>query len=252
MTTLVGDGPAVLSRLAGGLIVSCQAAPGNPLRGSQHMLAMARAAVAAGAVGIRAEGLEDVGALVAELNVPVIGLWKDGPPDGVFITRTLRHAESVARCGPAVVALDATGRPRPDGSTFAQAVRLVHDAGCLVMADVATLEQGVRADAEGADLVGTTLAGYTPDTARGDGPALPLIAGLSARCTRAKVVAEGRIWTPEEARAALDAGAFTVVVGSAITRPGDITARFVAAMTARPAARLRWPTGSGSGGAGSC
>jgi N-acylglucosamine-6-phosphate 2-epimerase len=220
---------AVLRRLRGGLVVSCQAPPGDPLHGPTFMAAMARAAVAGGAVGIRAEGPPDVRAVRQAVDVPVVGLWKQGAT-GVYITPTVDLARAVAEAGAQIVAIDATGRPRPDGSTMPEVVaglRRTHH--CLVMADVSTVAEGVAAAAAGADLVATTLAGYTPYSRRGPGPDLELVAALAAR-VEVPVVAEGRIATPQEARAALDAGAWTVVVGGAITRPQLITARFVAAL----------------------
>ena len=219
----------VLGRLRGGLVVSCQAPPGDPLRGPAFMAAMARAAVLGGAVGIRAEGPADVRAVRQAVDVPVVGLWKQGA-EGVYITPTVGHARAVAEAGAEIVAIDATGRPRPDGSTVPEVVaglRRTHD--CLVMADVSTLEEGVAAAGAGADLVSTTLSGYTPYSRQGPGPDLELVAALAAG-VEVPVVAEGRITTPAEARAALEAGAWAVVVGGAITRPQLITARFVAGL----------------------
>ena len=171
----------------------------------------------------------DVRAVGQAVEVPVIGRWKQGT-EGVYLTPTVGHARAVAEAGAQVVALDATGRPRPDGSTLAEVVAGLRRAHrCLVMADVSTLEEGAAAAAAGADLVATTLAGYTPYSRPGPGPDLELVAALAAR-VEVPVVAEGRITTPQEARAALEAGAWTVVVGGAITRPQLITARFVAAL----------------------
>ena len=133
----------------------------------------------------------------------------------------------MAEAGAEIVAIDATGRPRPDRSTVPEVVQgLRRSHPCLVMADVSTLEEGVAAAAAGADLVATTLSGYTPYSRRQPGPDLELVAALAARLD-VPVVAEGRIGTPQEARAAVDAGAWTVVVGAAITRPQRITERFV-------------------------
>ena len=220
---------AVLRRLRGGLVVSCQAPPGDPLHGPTFMAAMARAAVLGGAVGIRADGPADVQAVRQAVEVPVIGLWKQGA-EGVYITPTVDHARAVAEAGAEIVAIDATGRPRPDRSTVPELVTgLRRTHRCLVMADVSTLEEGAAAAAAGADLVATTLSGYTPYSRGRTGPDLELVAALAAR-VGVPVVAEGRIATPQEARAALDAGAWAVVVGGAITRPQQITARFVAAL----------------------
>ena len=223
------ESEAILRRLRGGLVVSCQAPPGDPLRGPSFMAAMARAAVLGGAVGIRAEGPADVQAVRQAVDVPVIGLWKQGA-EGVYITPTVDHARAVADAGAGIVAIDATGRPRPDRSTVPEIVAgLRRTHRCLVMADVSTLEEGAAAAAAGADLVGTTLSGYTPYSRQQPGPDLDLVAALAAR-VEIPVVAEGRITTPGEARAALEAGAWTVVVGGAITRPQLITARFVAGL----------------------
>ncbi|MGW8378253.1 N-acetylmannosamine-6-phosphate 2-epimerase [Streptomyces sp. ODS28] len=219
-----------LDRIRGGLVVSCQAAPGTPLEGPRHMAAMARAAVEGGAVGIRAEGIEDVRAIREALPrpLPLIGLWKVGR-EGVYITPTAEHALAVREAGADIVAVDATDRPRPDGGSFADTVRAVHQAGGLVMADVSTLEEGLRAAEDGADVVGTTLSGYTGGTAAPSGPDEPLVTGLAARL-EIPLIAEGRIHTPAQARTMLERGAWSVVVGTAITAPTWITGTFAEAM----------------------
>ena len=222
----------ILRQLHGGLVVSCQAPPGDPLHGPAFMAAMARAAVLGGAVGIRANGPADIRAVRRAVDVPVVGLWKDGA-EGVYITPTVRHARAVVDAGAQIVAIDATSRSRPDRSTVPEVIEgLRRTHRCLVMADVSTLDEGVLAVSSGADLVATTLSGYTPYSPQRPGPDLQLVAALAARVD-VPIVAEGRIGTPQQARAALDAGAWTVVVGGAITRPQLITARFVAALAAR-------------------
>jgi N-acylglucosamine-6-phosphate 2-epimerase len=221
----------ILRRLHGGLVVSCQALPGEPLHGPVFMAAMARAAVLGGAVGVRANGPADIQAVRRAIDLPVIGLWKDGT-EGVYITPTVRHARAVVDAGAQIVAIDATGRSRPDRSTVPEVIEgLRRTHRCLVMADVSTLNEGVVAVGSGADLVATTLSGYTPYSPQRPGPDLQLVAALAARVD-VPIVAEGRIGTPQQARAALDAGAWTVVVGGAITRPQLIAARFVAALQA--------------------
>lgn len=134
--------------LRGRLIVSCQAPPGDPMRDTATLVRLARSAVAGGGAAIRANEPAVVAAISAAVDLPVIGLWKDGDT-GVYITPTVRHALAVAEAGAAVVAADATDRPRPDGSTFAELVSAVHTAGALVMADVSTLAEGVTAAAQG-------------------------------------------------------------------------------------------------------
>ncbi|MGH3728824.1 MAG: N-acetylmannosamine-6-phosphate 2-epimerase [Micromonosporaceae bacterium] len=220
----------VLDRLKGGLVVSCQADPGEPLDAPHHIAALAASAMAGGAVGIRAKGLADLRAVRAALpDVPLIGLVKVGQ-SGVYITPTLEHADQVADTGADIVALDGTGRPRPDGLTLAETIAALHrDREVLVMADVSTEQEGHAAEAAGADLVGTTLSGYTEHSTYRPGPDLALVARL-AGTLRVPVIAEGRIATPEQAREAIDRGAYAVVVGGAITRPSDLTAQFARAL----------------------
>jgi len=218
----------VFERLRGGLIVSCQAPPEDPLSGPEVMALMAEAAGLAGAVGIRANGPEDVGAIRRAVELPLIGLWKAGS-DGVYITPTPEHAAAIARAGADVIALDGTSRKRPDGRTLEEAIAAVHkDLQRPVLADVSTLEEGIAAVRAGADAVATTLSGYTPYTRppRGGGPDLALV-GILARKLDVPVIAEGRIRTPEETLEALERGAWAVAVGTAITRPQLIARRFV-------------------------
>jgi glucokinase len=230
-----GGGRAVLEQLRHRLVVSCQAYPGEPMRDPDTMARVAAAAVAGGAGGIRAQGLDDLRAIRAAVALPLIGLWKDGPGP-VLITPTLRHARAVAATGVDIVALDATDRPRPDRSSLARLVDAVHEAGALVMADVSTYDEGLAAAEAGADLVGTTLSGYTEATAhlKAGGPDLDLVERL-AHSLAVPVVAEGRIRTPAEAAEALRRGAHTVVVGTAITHPTTLTEQFAAALASEDA-----------------
>lgn len=147
-----------------GLVVSCQAAEGNPLRGPQFMAAMARAAAAGGAVGLRAEGPDDVAAVVQATGLPVIGILKTANqgPDCVYITPTYADAALVVAAGASIVATDGTARPRPNGEDLATLIRRIHDElGVPVMADVDSLESGKYAEQAGADILATTLSGYT-------------------------------------------------------------------------------------------
>ncbi|NDZ83316.1 putative N-acetylmannosamine-6-phosphate 2-epimerase [Streptomyces sp. SID10853] len=222
---------ALAQALRGRLIVSCQAPPGDPMRETGTLVRMARSAAAGGAAAVRANEPEVVAAIREAVGLPLIGLWKDGDT-GVYITPTVRHALALVTAGADVVAADATARPRPDGSTFAALVEAVHAAGALVMADVSTLEEGVAAAADGADLVSTTLSGYVPGSPRQDGPDLDLVTALAA-AVDVPVVAEGRIRNPQEAAAALTHGAHSVVVGTAITAPTALTATFVSELAQR-------------------
>lgn len=224
---------AELDRLRGGLVVSCQARDDNPLRGPAFMAAMAQAAVLGGAVGIRADGEADVAAIRQAIgpDVPVLGIFKVKQPDGsLFITPTAEAARRVIAAGARLVALDGTTRPRPGGEALAYVVAAIHAAAGAALADVGTAEDARYAVSCGVDAVGTTLSGYTPDSPKTEGPDFPLLERLARECP-VPVFAEGRIWTREEARRALDLGAAFVVVGTAITNPTAITARIVSAMT---------------------
>ncbi|MCR4438107.1 MAG: putative N-acetylmannosamine-6-phosphate 2-epimerase [bacterium] len=229
-----------LAAIRGGLIVSCQADPGDPLEDTAMMAAMARAAAAGGAVAIRAEGAANIRAIKAAVALPVIGLRKRHYPESpVYITPTLEDALEVVAAGADVVALDATSRSRPGGQALSSLVEELKRRGVLVMADVSSLEEGLAAAALGCDLVGTTLSGYTGAAPPPDLPDLELVAALRARFgADVPVIAEGRIWTPEQAVEALNCGASAVVVGTAITRPAALTRRIAQALS-RHQARLR-------------
>ncbi|RWZ52824.1 N-acetylmannosamine-6-phosphate 2-epimerase [Labedella phragmitis] len=219
----------MLHTLRGRLVVSCQAYPGEPLRDPDSMARIAESAVIGGAAAIRSQGLDDIRAIARRVTVPQIGLWKVGS-DGVFITPTLEHALAVVDAGADVVAIDGTRRARPDGLTLEQTIReLKQRTDVLVMADAGSVDDAVAAEDAGADIVGTTLSGYTEERPRTSGPDLDLVHALSTRLT-VPLFAEGRIHTPAEARAALDAGAYSVVVGTAITHPTSITSWFVDAI----------------------
>jgi N-acylglucosamine-6-phosphate 2-epimerase len=219
----------ILQRLGGGLVVSCQAYGDEPMNDAETMTKVALSAVAGRAVAIRAQGISHLERMRPQLDVPLIGLWKDGA-DGVFITPTLEHARAVAATGAEIVALDGTARPRPDGLSLPETIsglRDTHDV--LVMADVSTFEEGIAAVEAGADAVGTTLSGYTPYTVKTDGPDLDLV-GRLAQALDVPVIAEGRIHTPAAAAEAVRRGAHCVVVGTAITHPSSITSWFADAV----------------------
>ena len=215
----------------GALIVSCQARKDNPLHGSIFMTAMAQAARDGGAKGIRAQGAGDIKAIRAVVDLPIIGLIKHfdtGLP--VAITPSFADAMAIAEAGADLIALDATDRPRA-GEPIDQLIPMIRAAtDKAIFADIATVADGERAAALGADCVGTTLSGYTEDTARtaGPGPDFDLISAL-VKSVSIPVIAEGRFTTPEEVREAFRRGAHAVVVGTAITNPREITRRFAAA-----------------------
>ncbi|GGM80028.1 N-acetylmannosamine-6-phosphate 2-epimerase [Dactylosporangium sucinum] len=226
----------LMATIHGGLIVSCQAGHEHPLRDTSTIRRLAEAAVAGGATAVRCGGvggIADVRAVAAAVTVPVIGLTKRGT-SGVFITPTVADALEVLAAGAAVVATDATTRPRPDGAGLRETVEAVHNAGGIVMADVSTVAEGVAAASAGADLVATTLSGYTPYSPQTAGPDLALVRHLAAELSTVPIVAEGRYHRFDHVREALEAGAAAVVVGTAITDPVWITRRFADA-TDRPA-----------------
>lgn len=221
-----------LEALRGALIVSAQAYPGEPMRTPTTMSQVAASAVIGGAKAVRVQGIADIQFTRSAVEVPVIGLWKDGH-EGVFITPTARHAIAVANAGAHIVAIDGTRRARADGLSLKQTIDMVHEqTHALVMADCGSLADALNAVEAGADLIGTTLAGYSGERPKTDGPDLDLLEAIAAADLGVPLIAEGRIHTPAQARAALDAGAFAVVVGTAITHPASITSWFDAAMHA--------------------
>ena len=220
----------LIGTLRGQLIVSCQAYPNEPLRDPRVMMLFAQAAIDGGAAAVRTQGLDDIKLIHENVQAPQIGLLKVGN-EPVFITPTLDDALAVARAGADVVALDGTRRPRPDGRTLAETVAALHaETNVLVMADCGSLDDARAAEDAGVDVLGTTLAGYTGERPKTNGPDLDLIAQIAGTLAT-PLFAEGRIHTPAQAAAALNAGAFSVVVGTAITHPTTITSWFVAALT---------------------
>ncbi len=220
---------SALETLRGRLIVSCQAWEDDPFHAPGLMARFARAAVAGGAAGIRANGPEDVREIRAATGVPVIAIQKRAMEDGrILITPTFDDARALADSGAAVIALDCTARGQHYGA-LGRLARIRSELALPVAADIATLDEALAAQAAGADFVLCTMRGYSGDTVDVTRFEPAFVAELVRRM-RVPVIAEGRIRAPHEALAALDAGAFAVVVGSAITRPRDITARFARAL----------------------
>ena len=217
----------VVEKIKGGLIVSCQAYPGEPLRHPGTMAQMAMAAVEGGAIGIRCQGLSDISAIKGQVDVPVIGIWKDGH-DGVYITPTLRHARCCAAAGADIIAIDATDRPRPDGLTYEQTVSALHNEGIVVMADCGNFDDAKRAADCGTDIISTTLAGTSPGRPKTDGPDFELLGQILQAFPNYPIICEGRIHTPEQLHEVMQMGAWAAVVGTAITHPTSITRWFAA------------------------
>lgn len=225
-------------RLKGGLIVSCQAQPEEPLYSPLIMGRMALAAKMGGAVGIRGNGHADIQAIQKEVELPIIGLIKREYPDSsVYITPTIYEVEELIRLKVEMIALDSTLRGRPKGERVEDLYRYIRDkSNALIVADIATLEEAARAEELGADFISTTLTGYTEETRGRALPDFRLLETLVKQIRSVPILAEGGIQTPEQALRAMEIGAFAVVVGSAITRPQVITRRF-AEMLAKKANR---------------
>ncbi|HEX3350458.1 MAG TPA: N-acetylmannosamine-6-phosphate 2-epimerase [Acetobacteraceae bacterium] len=221
----------------GSLVVSCQARPDNPLHGPVFMAAMAQAAAQGGASAIRANGPADIAAIRAAVDLPIIGILKRTDPGfPVSITPDFASARAVVEAGADIVALDATDRSRNGERIEMLIPRIREELGCAVMADIATLEQGLSAARLGAAYVATTLAGYTGDAPPPEGPDLDLVRALARALVRrdAWVVAEGRYSTAAQIRDAFACGAGAVVVGTAITNPREITRKLAAAAPWKP------------------
>jgi len=214
-----------------GLIVSCQAREGEPLFSSDIMARMAWCAAIGGAIGIRANTPEDIRAIRQVVSLPLVGIYKI-KTEGyeVYITPSFEAAKAIAEAGADVIAVDATDRARPKGETLASLFRRIHDElDRPVMADCSTLEEGMKARELGADAVATTLAGYTPYSRHTEEPDYEILEKLVQNLD-IPIIGEGRFFYPEQATRVLKLGAYAVVVGTAITRPQDITARFVDSM----------------------
>jgi N-acylglucosamine-6-phosphate 2-epimerase len=223
----------LIDSLRGRLIVSCQAECGSPFNKPVFISAFARAAEAGEAAAVRIRDFENVSMVRSSVRIPIIGLTKSNYPDGtVLITPSLDDALILQDKGADIIAVDGTRRPRHLFTSGPEMIiRLKQEGIRIVLADVDSVEDAINAEKAGADMVATTLSGYTPETRnRRAKPDFDLVKALYVRCS-IPVLAEGHIWMPEEARQALECGAWSVVIGSAITRPVEIVKRFTDAMS---------------------
>jgi N-acylglucosamine-6-phosphate 2-epimerase len=221
------DKTTLLHRLENRLIVSCQ--PAAPLNVPAIIAGLAEAAINGGAAGIRVNGAADIAAVRARVQVPIIGINKQRTEGfTIYITPTLASAQAAIDAGADIIALDGSPDPRPTGITLEALIDAIKAQGRLVMADISTLEDGLAASAAGADIVASTLSGYTSYSLKIEGPDLDLVEAL-ARQLNVPIIAEGRYHSPDHVRAAFDRGAFAVVVGTAITEIAAVTRKFAAA-----------------------
>ena len=212
--------------LRGSLIVSCQPVVGGPLDRPDIVVGFALAALASGAAAVRIEGIDNIRAVRAATRAPIIGLIKrDFPGTSVRISATIGDIDALALAGVDIIAFDATAYPRP--APAGDLLAAIHRHGRIAMADISTAAEAATAARLGADLIGTTLSGYMEGPVP-EAPDMPLVKAIAGYGK--PVIAEGRIRTPEQAKAAIEAGAFAVVVGSAITRPEHITEWFATAV----------------------
>jgi N-acylglucosamine-6-phosphate 2-epimerase len=216
-----------IQALRGRLIVSCQAAEGDPLDDLDTLTRIATSVLRGGAGGLRAEGVERIAAFRKLTQLPIIGIIKTYDPNGdVYITPDFRSAKAISDAGADIIALDCTARRLTSAEPWPELISRIHtELNRPVLADIATLEDALAAELAGADAVATTLYGYTAETANIRTPSWPLIQSILTHLT-IPVIVEGHITRPEEVRRGLELGATAIVVGSAITRPETITARF--------------------------
>lgn len=220
-----------INQLRGNLIVSCQALSHEPLHSSFIMGRMARAAKEGGAMGIRANSAQDIKEIKLQVGLPIIGIIKrDFEDSKVYITPTMVEIDELMKVKPDIIAVDATSDIRPGGISLDEFYKAIREKypNQLLMADCSTVEEALHADELGFDFIGTTLVGYTPQSMgqRIEANDFEIIQEIVSKAKH-PVIAEGNINTPKKAKRVIELGAYSVVVGSIITRPQLITKSFV-------------------------
>lgn len=223
----------ILSKLKKAIIISSQAMPDEPFYNPIAMESMLQSVINGGAQGLRVAGVRDIKLSKKLCDLPIIAITKpDKIPTNykevVYITPTLEDVRILAQTGADIIAFDGTQRSRPSGCSLKEIIELTQNLGCLAMADISTFEEGVTAQQLGADIVSTTLAGYTSHSISTEGPDFDLLKKLVENLD-CPVILEGRIWSPDEVKKAFEIGAHAVVIGSAVTRPHHIVERFIKA-----------------------
>ena len=223
----------ILAKIKNTVVVSVQAMPSEPLYLEKCMVAMMKSVINGGAGGLRVAGTRDIANAKKLFSLPIIGITKpDKIPSNfkeiVYITPTIKDVIDVINAGADIVAFDGTQRKRPNNEKLPDLIKYIHIKKKVAMADVSTIEEGLKAQESGADVLSTTLAGYTLESASSptDAPDFKLLEEL-VKQTNLPVILEGRIWEPWQVDKAFALGAHSVVIGSAITRPQLITKRFV-------------------------
>ena len=221
----------IFKSIKGSVVISCQALPNEPLYVEEKsiMYLMARAAKMAGSPAIRTNSVRDVIAIKKETGLPVIGLIKiEYEGSEVYITPTMKEVDEVVDAKRDVIALDCTFSKRLNDESINDFIKSIKEKypNVILMADISTYEEGINAYKCGVDMVGTTMNGYTPQSIKENVNNLELVKKLTKEID-IPVIAEGKIHYPYQAKEMLDAGAYAVVVGGAITRPLEIAQRFI-------------------------
>ena len=220
----------ILNQIKNQIIVSVQAMPNEPLYKEECLFALMQSVVNGGAKGLRLAGARDVKNAKKNFDLPIIGLTKpDVIPDNfeevVYITPSVNDVDSLIEAGADIIAFDGTTRSRPKDN-LQKIIKYINDNNKLSMADISTLQEGIAARALGANIISTTLSGYTIESrTESEEPDFVLLKKLVS-ILDCPVILEGKVWTLEQVDIAFKLGAYSVVIGSANTRPQLIVKRF--------------------------